>query len=124
MGDLGLDIKQPSRPFANLAQRRAVRRAPVNALQAIYPNFGSPETPLTTYPTQDLGRGYTLLHPVDDVAHGVTQRESDLITAYRRTQGGAPAHQSITSVRRWGRLRLPGNRAQRVHAAWMETLIP
>ncbi|KZV74580.1 hypothetical protein PENSPDRAFT_572757 [Peniophora sp. CONT] len=123
IGDLGREIKQPSRPFANLAQR-AVRRAQVNALQAIYPDLGQPEKPLGSYPTEDLGGGYTLLHPVDGAARGVTARESVLITAYWRAQGGMPVNQTITSVRRWGRLRLPGMRPQEVHTAWKEKLIP
>ncbi|KZV74254.1 hypothetical protein PENSPDRAFT_573224 [Peniophora sp. CONT] len=123
IGDLGREIKQPSRPFANLAQR-AVRRAQVNALQAIYPDLGNAEKPSNSYPIHDLGSGYTLLHPVDTASRGVTQHESNLITAYWRAHGGTPFNGTITSVRRWGRLRLPGIRGQEVHTAWKENVIP
>ena len=64
IGDLGQEIRQPSNPFANLAQR-ALRQSQVNALKNIHPELDSAATPHLPKFARDLGEGYVLLRPRD-----------------------------------------------------------
>ncbi|KAH9830122.1 uncharacterized protein C8Q71DRAFT_678434, partial [Rhodofomes roseus] len=67
IGDLGAEIRQPSNAFANLAQR-ALRRAQVNGLKAMFPDLdrGPTKQSSSNVPVCDLGKGYSLLHPRED----------------------------------------------------------
>ena len=60
IGNLGQQIRQPSKPYANLAQE-GVRRSQINALLAIMPELDSPPKSLPSG-SIDLGDGYALLH--------------------------------------------------------------
>ena len=59
IGNLGQQIHQPSKPYANLAQE-GVRHSQINALLAIMPELDSPPKSLPSG-SIDLGDGYALL---------------------------------------------------------------
>jgi hypothetical protein len=107
IGDLGQEIRQPSNPFANLAQR-ALRRSQVNALKNIYPELDS--TAVTHLPkfAEDLGRGFVLLRPRDRYPATICGPAGDIIFQAAST----------FKVRRWGRLRLPNGQVAR--SSWCE----
>ena len=109
IGDLGQEIRQPSNPFANLA-RRALLRSQVNALKNIYPELDPMATPQLPKFAQDLGNGYVLLRP----------QESNAKTIAASAGGNILLERIRTStVRRWGRLRLPNSQVAR--SLWCET---
>ncbi|KAG8220577.1 hypothetical protein J3R82DRAFT_2798 [Butyriboletus roseoflavus] len=60
IGNLGQQIRQPSKPYANLAQE-GVRHSQINALLSIIPELDSPPKVLPCG-SIDLGDGYVLLH--------------------------------------------------------------
>ena len=64
IGNLTEEMKQPSLPFANLAQR-GLRQAQVNALKVMMPNLQKDEK--NPRGSQDIGDGYILLHAHDKV---------------------------------------------------------
>lgn len=116
IGDLGAELRQPSNPFANLAQR-ALRRAQVNGLKAMVPDL-APEKPMVsaTMPSHDLGNGYYLLHPRDTRVHVPSRAEAEAIRCFF-VQIGSPGVDT-TNVTRWARLRLPNGHVART--AWKE----
>lgn len=121
IGDLGAELRQPSNPFANLAQR-ALRRAQVNGLKAMVPDL-APEKPIVsaTMPSQDLGNGYYLLHPRDTRVHAVTGAEADAIRTFFARVGVPEVENGWidpTNITRWARLRLPNGHVART--AWRE----
>ncbi|KAI0070681.1 hypothetical protein K474DRAFT_1713122 [Panus rudis PR-1116 ss-1] len=64
IGNLGEEIRQPSNPFANLAER-GLRRSRVNALKAMYPvYFDEEQAPPRN--SVDLGNNYRLLRAQDN----------------------------------------------------------
>lgn len=108
IGDLGQEIRQPSNPFANLAQR-ALRRSQVNALKNIYPELDP--TAMSHLPNfaEDLGRGFVLLRPRDRYLATIHGPAGDTIFQAVDT----------SKVRRWGRLRLPNGQVAR--SLWCES---
>jgi hypothetical protein len=64
IGDLGREIRQPSNPFANLAQR-ALRCSQVNTLKNMYPELDPMATLCLPKFSQDLENSCVLLHPRD-----------------------------------------------------------
>jgi hypothetical protein len=64
IGNLGQEIRQPSNPFANLAQR-ALQRSQVNALKSIYPELDPKSTFQLPRGAMDVGEGYIMLRPRD-----------------------------------------------------------
>lgn len=108
IGDLGKEVRQPSKPFANLAQR-GVRRAQVNALKAMCPELN------TTLANEDLvqgaidiGNGYVLLRARDRYRHTLV----GISKATIQTATGA------TTIKWWARLQLPNGQIAR--SAWKE----
>ncbi|KAI0762373.1 hypothetical protein C8Q74DRAFT_1318877 [Fomes fomentarius] len=79
IGDLGAEIKQPSKPFENLAQR-SLHHAQDNALVAMYPELVA-KPPCKT-PSVDLGDGFILLHPCQKGPCAVEDREDIMILCY------------------------------------------
>ncbi|KAF4587957.1 hypothetical protein EYR38_009918 [Pleurotus pulmonarius] len=105
--DLGREVRQPSNPFANLAQR-GVLRAQVNALKAMCPELDTSADNELVCGALDIGNGYILLRARD---------------RYRHTLSGdvAQAVQLVTNstkVVRWARLQLPNGQVAR--SAWKE----
>ncbi|KAF5368205.1 hypothetical protein D9757_011314 [Collybiopsis confluens] len=100
IGDLGQELKQPSNPYANLAER-ALRRAQVNALKAMFPTLD----PNTSLPrgALDMGNGLVMLRPREGCLHRVEEEESRVLLEFFGDD----------MVRRWGRLRLPNGQIAR-----------
>lgn len=121
IGDLGGEIRQPSNPFANLAER-ALRRARDNALKAMIPDLDAAPPPKV--PVVELGDGYTLLHAREDRARPVGDHEDMVVFRYLEGLVGTEQARQIwvldmkTSVQRWARLRLPNQQVCRT--SWKE----
>ena len=112
IGNLGQEIQQPSKPFANLAQE-GVRHCQINALLSIMPELDTPPKGLP-YGAEDLGDGYMLLRkcsryptlPDNNIAHH--------ISAF------LPPGQTIPHIQKWSRLLLPNGQVAR--SLWREVL--
>ena len=123
IGNLGAEIKQPSKPYANLAQR-ALRRCQVNAIKAAFPEF-APEKPLPEGAV-DLGSGYILLWAADAKSRRVPQRQAEaLLTYVEGLPAASTTHISAEwrrepEVARWARLQLPTGQIAR--SLWKEQL--
>ncbi|KAI0041645.1 hypothetical protein FA95DRAFT_1610837 [Auriscalpium vulgare] len=118
IGNLGEEIKQPSMPFANLAQR-GLRRCQVNALKAMIPDL-DPDQPRVPRGAADLGNGYVLLRARDEhpwTLEGAAARVLRDYTTSQSVNGELPADWS-PRVYRWARLRLPNGQIAR--ALWKE----
>lgn len=116
IGNLGEEVKQPSHPFANLAQR-ALRRCQINALRAMLPDL-EPDLEYTVpYGSIDLGDGFVLLRARDRYRRLFRGPEAAAIRAYLSADPAAEV-----KVKRWARLRLPNGQIAR--SAWKETLRP
>ena len=112
IGNLGQQIRQPSKPYANLA-REGVRRSQVNALLFIMPELDSPPKALPRG-SIDLGNGYVLLckrskYPVSP---------DDILTQLLRNY--LPGTQNIPRFDKWAWLLLPNGQIAR--SAWRESL--
>ncbi|OBZ71428.1 hypothetical protein A0H81_08373 [Grifola frondosa] len=115
IGNLDEEIKQPSNPFANLAQR-ALRRCQVNALKAMIPDLdpekGMPSNAL------NLNDGYFLLHATDSTSRKVTAREAAALRIFMESATGLSADGWIPEVTRWAWLQLPNGQIAR--SLWKE----
>lgn len=110
-----LQIRQPSNPYANLAQRMA-RHSQLNAMRAKFPEIHS-HTSANNYQIpqfrQDLGEGYTLLRPAEPSSTLAQPCESDAIQTYITTTQpvawqGFNFHDGWEApVHCWGRVQLP-----------------
>lgn len=136
IGDLGAEIRQPSKPYANLSQR-ALRRCQVNAIKAMLPSLDrSASTSAHGVHTRhgqarlprgalDLGDGYYLLRALQSKHDVVPRREAVAFYDYLATHhphtlddtDRATYHQTL-KIRKWARLRLPVNQVTR--SAWKE----
>jgi hypothetical protein len=112
IGNLGEEIRQPSQPFANLAERGA-RRAQVNALIALLPNL-APEKSLS-HLSEDIGDNF-ILSMADTCARSISDFEKNAIRAFFLSRN-IEIHEDLR-LRKWGRLRLPN--LQFVRTAWKE----
>ncbi|KAL1657483.1 hypothetical protein GGF50DRAFT_19006, partial [Schizophyllum commune] len=81
IGNLGEEIKQHSRPYANLSER-AIRRCQINALKALLPDIerAEPQFPRRAHILQ--GGRYALLPRRDKVARKVTSAEAEAIQRF------------------------------------------
>ena len=114
IGVLGSLVKQPSNPFANLAQQ-AKKVASINALLAMWPEIGhESHDPRGSI---NLGRGYILLGPKDNKPYDLSPAERTVLALYQDTLSDhiAPTERSVY---RWGRLRLPNGQLAR--SRWKE----
>ena len=107
IGDLGREIRQPSNPFSNLAQR-ALRRSQVNALKNMYPDLDSAATLQLPKFSQDLGNGWVLLRPRDRFPTVILGAGGNILSQVL----------DIVKIRRWGRIRLPNGQVAR--SLWCE----
>ena len=111
IGNLGQQIRQPSKPFANLA-REGVRRCQVNALISLIPELDdSPQ--VLPRGAVDLGGGYVLCrkrakHPIFP--------GPELSQAIQLLLGG---DQAVPRIIKWARLRLPNGQVAR--SLWKES---
>ncbi|KAI0691938.1 hypothetical protein BC835DRAFT_1235010, partial [Cytidiella melzeri] len=100
IGNLGRKIRQPSSPFANLAQR-AIRRCQINALTTMLPAL----FPIETLPrgAQDLGNGYVLLRKQEKKPRCISIVEAEAIINFLRTAGVAASDEWLRTpqVARW-----------------------
>ncbi|KAI0077274.1 hypothetical protein K474DRAFT_1684384 [Panus rudis PR-1116 ss-1] len=85
IGNLGEEIRQPSNPFANLAER-GLRRSHVNALKAMYPTYFDKEQVLPRN-SVDLGDSYRLLHAQDNTDRPLRACEVPALAAYFVSKG-------------------------------------
>ena len=104
IGNLEQEIRQPSNPFANLAQQ-GIRRCQMNALKAMLPEL-DPQSSSIPRGATDLRNGYVLLPKRDRYPTKVTTEEQRVITAYL-------GHPVVLKLRRWARLRLPNGQVAR-----------
>ena len=117
IGNLGEEIKQPSKPYANLSQR-GVRRSRVNALKAMIPDLQPVENKIPRG-GRDLGGGYVLLRARDETVTIIDGAEGNAIRAYlENTTGRLAEPNSAVQISRWARLRLPNGQIAR--SAWKE----
>jgi hypothetical protein len=114
IGNLGQEIRQPSRPYANLSQE-GVRRCQVNTLLSVMPELDEPSKGLPMGAV-DLGDGFALLRKRDRNTFGPVGGAAQAILDY--LGDGRP----LPRIKRWARLLLPNG--QIVRSAWRETLKP
>ena len=112
IGNLGEEIRQPSKPYANLSQRGLIRNQ-VNALTAMVPDLVPPPPDLPRGAV-DLGRGYVLLRAQDRYSRAMDFHESKALENYLRGElvyASGSSARGLGAVRpavtRWARLRLP-----------------
>lgn len=128
IGDLGAELKQPSNPFANLAQR-ALRRCRINAIKAMLPHIDRTRLRADTIPrgAENLGDGYVLLRAMDRYRRALPHNESAMFYDYfsiwePELCAGEDREAFAFKLRKWGRLRLPNVTVAR--SAWKECLKP
>ncbi|KAF8150048.1 hypothetical protein B0H34DRAFT_636533, partial [Crassisporium funariophilum] len=116
IGTLVEEIRQPSNPFQNISSR-GVRRAQVNTLFAMVPDFDPPKNlPLVS---KDLGNNYWgACSPLERHPHSMPQQELDCLKRFYHKHGIELALEWTTTVQKWARLRLPNE--QIVRSSWKE----
>jgi hypothetical protein len=112
IGNLSQEIRQPSRPYANLS-REGVRHCQVNALLAVMPELDEWKVLLPTTAI-DLGDGFALLRKCDKY---LISPEPEILTAI---QDYLPAGQNMPRIFRWAWLGLPNG--QTALSLWRECL--
>ena len=103
--NLGQQIRQPSKPYANLAQE-GVRCSQVNVLLAIMPELDSPLKSLP-YGSIDLGEGYVLLRKRSRYPISPDDTIAQAIRNY------LPAGQDLPHFEKWAWLLLPNRQIAR-----------
>ncbi|TFK65049.1 hypothetical protein BDN72DRAFT_773869 [Pluteus cervinus] len=114
IGNLGREVRQPSNPFANLAER-GLLRAQISAAIAIDPTL-SPPPPSLPRGSVSLGGEYLLLTPREDTYHRLTPPEIEALTNFY-TDLGYPMPSTFL-IQRWARLQLPNGQITR--SLWKE----
>ena len=120
IGDLTSQIRQPSKPYANLSQR-GLRAAQVNALTAMLPEPDTKAQPSLPRGSIDQGSGYVLLRARDNTSRFVCPGEASAIRSFLLSMGEADTEKTRNwkpSVMRWARLRLPNGQVAR--SLWKE----
>ncbi|KAF8260469.1 hypothetical protein EI94DRAFT_1610749 [Lactarius quietus] len=107
ISNLGQEIKQPSNPYANLANC-SLHRSQLSALHAILPDL-EPDDPILPRGAVDLGDGYILLRAQDETSVRFYGERADAIRAFLVTElrQGALQVDWVPKYIRWARLRLP-----------------
>lgn len=121
IGNLGEELRQPSKPYANLANR-GLRRSQVLALKAMLPDL-APDTPSLPRGAVDLGDGYILLRARDKTRVTLRGKQAVALHAFmdsesQLTDRRLPDDWEPKCIR-WARLRLPN--LQIARCAWKET---
>jgi hypothetical protein len=119
IGNITEEIKQPSKPYANLAQR-AVRRNQVNALKAMIPALDPQEN--EPRGSEEVADGYTLLRARDENMQKIGGPNGAAIRHYMQQELEDVRDNWTPRVRRWARLRLPTGQIAR--SAWKEKAKP
>jgi hypothetical protein len=102
IGDLGGDIRQPSNIYGNLCQI-ALRQSQLNSLKSLWPELDPDSDQSLPAFSMDLGHGYVLLRPRDkNVFTATGSQEEKLYDTIGRS-----------TIKRWGRLRLPNGQVAR-----------
>ena len=119
IGNLGQELKQPSNPYANLANC-GLRRSQLSAIHALFPDL-TPEVTDLPRGAVDLGDGYTLLRARDEKAVLLDGERADAIRTFLSTELGPDGIPVDWQPRymRWARLRLPN--LQIARCTWKET---
>jgi len=114
IGIFGSLIKQPSNPFANLAEQ-ARKVAEINAIIAMWPDLERQKK--DPHGSIDIGNGYLLLGPKDTKPYVLSSTEQHALDAF---YSSLPNPESVPprSVYRWGRLQIPKEQTARSH--WKE----
>ncbi|KIJ46609.1 hypothetical protein M422DRAFT_59584 [Sphaerobolus stellatus SS14] len=107
VGNLGEEVKQPSNPFANLAQQ-ALERAQINSIIAMIPAL-SVDRPVIPRGALDIGDGYVLLRARERYPHIIDGIQ------------GQNGYQTCKTPE-WARLRLPNGQISR--SSWKECVKP
>ena len=120
IGNLGNEIRQDRDPYANIAQR-GVLRAQLNSILAMLPLLSLDQNNTLALPhgAKDLGQGYTLLRPCEDITRQVTETEADAILKYWEEKGWPNQDAWPRAVMRWAQLRLPNG--QKARSRWYES---
>ena len=119
IGNLGEEVKQPSNPFANLAQR-GLYRSQTNALCSMWPDL-DPSENILPKGAIDLGSSYVLLRAMDRTSRPVNGADADAINLFLE-EAGMEIREQIPCITRWARLRLPNGQIAR--SAWKEHCKP
>jgi hypothetical protein len=114
IGNLGQEIRQPARPYANLSQE-GVRRCQVNTLLSIMPELDEPAK-LLPAGAVDLGDGFALLRKRDKYTFSPVGGAAQAILDY--LGDGRP----LPRIKRWARLLLPNGQIAR--SLWREMFKP
>ncbi|KAG6825303.1 hypothetical protein H0H92_004107, partial [Tricholoma furcatifolium] len=118
IGNLVRELRQPSNPYANLAQR-SLLRCQVNALKVLIPDLIDPPSPPRG--SIDLNDGYILLRRRDNNPGPFSPKQSAALAQYFSLLGLSDQIPPLYAVK-WARLRLPNGQVSR--SAWVETLKP
>ncbi|EIW87263.1 hypothetical protein CONPUDRAFT_41273, partial [Coniophora puteana RWD-64-598 SS2] len=108
IGNLGQEIRQPSKLYANLS-REGVRRCQVNILKALIPSL-DPEPAPSSMPSVDVGEGYALLHKRSRREYKPSGVQKDALSDWLGRE--------CPEFWMWGRARLSDG--QVVRSAWRE----
>ncbi|EIW78817.1 hypothetical protein CONPUDRAFT_59151 [Coniophora puteana RWD-64-598 SS2] len=112
IGNLKEEMRQPSNPFANLAER-GLLRAQMNALKAMYPSLAPSKDERDPTGSVSLGGGYTFLFKKDKKSLGsLRECERAIILEFTRV--------ALVRIIRWARLKLPTGQIAR--SLWGESL--
>ncbi|KAF9486092.1 hypothetical protein BDN70DRAFT_846549 [Pholiota conissans] len=116
IGNLGEEIKQHSKVYANISER-GLRRCQVNALKAMMPELererGLPRV------SDDLGNNYILLGDHEKHPHTLPESEANALRFYfSRIDDGNTDPEWCPQIRKWARMRLPNG--QIVRGGWKE----
>jgi hypothetical protein len=119
IGNLGQEIKQPSKPYANLANC-GLRHSQLVALHAILPDL-APDDPVLPQGAVDLRGGYILLRARDRSAVSFDGECVDAICVFLVEELGQDGITADWEPRymQWARLRLPNMQIAR--CTWKET---
>ncbi len=116
IGNLTEEIKQPSQPYANLAEHGA-RRAQMNTLMSLLPDLIP--TPRSSHLAVDIGDGF-LLSMADSCARSVSDVELEAVKSFYSNRN-IQIKENL-KLHKWARLRLPN--LQFVRTAWKEARKP
>ena len=80
IGNLGEELRQPSKPYANLANR-GLQQSQVSALRSMLPDLG-PDAHSLPRGAVDLGSGYVLLRARDETKVILRGKQADALRAF------------------------------------------
>lgn len=120
IGNLGEEVRQPSQPFANLAQR-ALRRAQENAVYAMHPWLSDAENTLPRG-ARDLGDHFILLRAKDRSRQIISGAAARAIKSFFPLPSTDSTNGGEIRLQRWARIRLPNGQIAR--SLWKERLRP